>query len=138
MLPSRPGYGGGARLPGEGLGATGPIQKDSGGSGGFPRRFGRAGELSGRRQGRGRAPTRTARHSDTYSDGDIGLDGDLVPASCKENRGLVRGCRPLRRRRRQREGAEAEVAVFPTGCRPRWCSGLGRAGSSFWVGSEDG
>jgi hypothetical protein len=47
---------------------------------------------------------RTARHGDTYSDGDVGLDDGLVQASCKENEGLVRGCRPLRRRRRQREG----------------------------------
>jgi hypothetical protein len=69
---------------------------------------------------------RTARHGDTYSDGDVGLDGGLVQASCKENKGLVRGCRPLRRRRRQREGAE--FAVSSMGCRPRPCSGSGRAG----------
>jgi hypothetical protein len=66
--------------------------------------FGRIGELSGHPRGHGRALTWTARHGDTYSDGDIGLNGGLVQASCKENGGLVRGCRPLRRRRRQREG----------------------------------
>jgi hypothetical protein len=36
------------------------------------------------------------------------------------------GCRPLRRRRRQREGVE--FAVSPTGCHPRPCSGSGQAG----------
>jgi hypothetical protein len=70
-------------------------------------------------------PTRTA---DTYSDGDIGLDGGLVQASCRENGGLVRVCMPQRRRRTQKEGAEAEFAVLPTGCRPRRCSGLVQAG----------
>jgi hypothetical protein len=95
----------------------------------LPGVFGHTGELSGRPRGRGRALTRTARHGDTYSDGDIELNGGLVQASYKENGGLVRGCRPLRRRRRQREGGR--VCSVPNGVPS---SAVLRFGSS-WEGA---